>query len=251
MHVNYYNFEISCEPKVIGVRNGVYQGTINEKKYKNKENWNLYDDNIYYRKPEYKSIPDYYPLKGRFELKKEDFFIENFTFEKSAKLTDFILHTSTFLSCPFIVNIKAKEFLESLHLPLHKFYRVENVFYKEHKLDDLYLFCLPDLSADVIIWSETQYHRGLLMFKNIDYILEDEKKLVFNGYEEYLNRNIPTTVDLYKMVLKRKYVEQFDIFDLVGGGGILVSERFKELYEKEGLTGADIYISKLPTFEFK
>jgi hypothetical protein len=247
--MKYYNFDLSWDPKIIGVRNGVSQGNINPKKYKNKSNWDIYNDWFYYERPNVGLDRKYFIEKGRFELKPEEFVVENFTFMKSAKLTDFISHSpATFFSCPFMVNSKARKFLESLNLPLHKFYSVENVVYKEQKLDNLYLFCFPSLPLDCFNWNDSVFFKGEIL--NPSFVEIKHKTLKFENFKSFQSRE-DRIINELRIVYNKDKILNYDIFKDPVSSNHLVSERFKEMYEKEGLTGADIYKSEFTTYEFK
>jgi hypothetical protein len=250
--MKYYNFELSCEPKVIGVRNGGSQGWFVEKKFKKIQNWNNFDDDIYFDKDKYKHINKYFPFKGIFELREDDFELEYFEFVKSAKITNFVSYAPCLCrNGHFLVDNKTKDLLLKLNLPPHQFFKVNEAYHREQKLANYYLFYLPALGETVINWSENIYYTGMLIENRLDLEFDDNKFVKHGNYNEYLEKSDVTT-KLYRMSFKSNLINNYDIFRVVGGYvGLIVSERFKELYEKEGLTGADIYISKLPTFEFK
>lgn len=211
----YYNIRLDWDPKVIGVKNGVYQLELDKK---------AYDKKVY-------TILDSLFISGEFTAKQEypqvDF---KFYFKKlkSAKKTSFMSFMPNLKHARFLVHKKILELFNSFNVQKHKNY--EAVIYDSptENLDSDYrlFYCvLQD-------WNVIDFEKSLFIsggFGNnpkIEHKFKDENDMrKFNGIAK-----------VKKLALSKSFDTSLDFFH-TRLGGLFVSEKLKLALEENNATG--------------
>lgn len=210
----YHNIRLDWDPKVIGVKNGIYQVELDAKSY-NKKN--------------YEELVAHF-IEG--ETAKQEYSEVNFKFYfkkiKSANKTSFMSFTPNFKNSNFLIDSNTLELFKSFKLHQYKTY--EAVLYDSHteNFDNGYkLFYSILQDWNVIDFGNTVFISG--GFGNnpkVEHKFQDENELrLFNGITKVktlaLNSTFDSSLDFFHTRL----------------GGVFVSEKLKLALEKNGTTG--------------
>lgn len=211
----YYNIKLDWNPKVIGVKNGVYQVELDRKAY----------DKTKYQ------ILDSLFIGGEFSAKQE---YPELTFNlyfkklKSAKKTSFMSFAPYFKHGHFLVNKQILELFGSFNIQRYKDYEAVIYASSNADIDNNYrLFYCVLQDWNVIDFKNTVFTSG--GFGNspkIEHRFLDENDLYnFNGITKVktlaLDKTFDKTLDFFHTRL----------------GGLFVSEKLKLALEESGVTG--------------
>ena len=211
----YYNLDLAWEPKIIGVRNGIYQVELDKKAY-DKKTYAILDSLFISSK--FTAKQEYPEMDFKFYFKKL----------KSAKKTSFMSFTPNLKHGYFLVHKKTLQLLETFNIQYHK--NFEAVIYDspDENLDENYrLFYSVLLDWDVIDFENTVFVSG--GYGNVP-ITEHQ----FIDSAEFYNFNGISKVK--KLALNSKFDSSLDLF-ITRLGGILVSGRLKLALEENNVTG--------------
>ncbi len=211
----YYNILLESEPRIIGVRNGIYQVELDKKAY-DKETYKQLEQAFITNKftPE-QTIPD---VDFKFYFKKL----------KSAKKTSFMSFTPNLNHGRFLINKKVQDLFESFNIQKYK--NFETVIYDSPKenLDEGYklFYCvLQD-------WNVIDFEKTVLTSGGIGNIPLIEHR--FKNVDEFSSYNKITHVKT--LSLSKDFDISLDLF-LTRLGGMFVSERLKKALESDTYTG--------------
>lgn len=211
----YYNLDLAWEPKIIGVRNGVYQVELDKKAY-DKEIYTILES--LFISSEFTAKQVYPEVDFKFYFKKL----------KSAKKTSLMSFTPNLKHGYFLVNIETLELLDSFNIQYHK--NFEAVIYDsptENLDSDYRLFYCVLQDWDVIDFEKSLFISG--GFGNnpeIEHKFKDENEM----------RNFNGIAKVKKLALSKSFDSSLDLF-ITRLGGILVSERLKLALEENNVTG--------------
>ena len=213
----YYNIRLDWNPKVIGVKNGVYQVEFYKRAY-DKKTYALIDSFFINNKSN--QYPNEIDLK--FYFKKL----------KSAKKTSFMSFSPHLNHCHFLVDKNTIKLLETFNLQNCKFF--ESVIYGSGtEIEDVSfrLFYTEIQEWEIINFKNTVFTSG--GFGNIPKV-----EHTFTNKDELRNFNGITNVKT--LSLAKNFDSSLDLF-LTPVGGMFVSEKLKLVLEEENKTGLKFY----------
>ncbi|MDP1799725.1 MAG: hypothetical protein Q8L81_00125 [Bacteroidota bacterium] len=221
----YHYFDTSCEPKIIGVRNGIYQAEFNESCFVPKAKYDEYYDAAIKKN-----------AKQKANIKKFIKGIRRLDLLKSAKLTDFLQ------PCPHIpsVNFLVSESLKAI--------------FEEHKLGNSFLqptvvrslktgekhhysfFYHNSIKFDDIIFESSEIYQRTVFAKNGKLQTRDKLYPIRNRahYDELSEKFFLPPFS--KICVDSKY-KQFDYIEVYTYK--FVSQRLKEKLIAGGMTGIE------------
>ncbi|HEY0656565.1 MAG TPA: hypothetical protein VGD65_25705 [Chryseosolibacter sp.] len=211
----YYNVRLDWDPKIIGVKNGIYQVELDK---------SVYDKNSYAKL-------DSLFISNEFNANQvypEIDFIFYFKKLKSAKKTDFISFSPNLNHCQFLVQKDILELLRKFNIQRHKDY--QSVIYDsqtEHVDNNYRLFYTVLQDWNVIDFENTIFTSG--GFGNnlkVEHKFTDENEMkMFKGITK-----------VKTLVLSKAFDSSLDFF-LTRLGGLFVSEKLKLALEEKDVTG--------------
>ncbi|WP_156305396.1 imm11 family protein [Sphingobacterium endophyticum] len=211
----YYNIRLDWDPKVIGVKNGIYQVEL---------------DNTAYQKKDYTILESLF-INNEFTAKQEYPELHfKFCFRKlkSAKKTSFMSFTPYLNHVHFLIHNKVLDLLKDFNVQKYKDY--EAVIYDSptENIDNNYrlFFCVLQ-DWNVIDFENTVFTSGgFVNNPKIDHKFSDENEMKkFNGI-----------VKVKTLALSKSFDNSLDFF-LTRLGGLFVSEKLKSALEAYGATG--------------
>lgn len=226
--MKYYDLIGSSEPKIIGVRNGVHQGEIKWKKFKNKNSE--------------KEIINYFIQRMTKSLDR----IEDISFEieyveayKMAKMTDFFKFTPALYGISFFVSEKARNLLSKYNLPVHAYLPVN--IYQNEKLYKYWALYIPQFyNHEYLVFNKCVFDKGYVF--NEDFV-------TFETYEEY---NKVGYLRTEKVVFSDKINKELDLFrSLFVAKDYIISNRLRQSIEDAGITGLSISDKRKPELVFE
>ncbi|MEQ8476341.1 DUF1629 domain-containing protein [Fulvivirga sp.] len=211
----YYNLRLDWNPKVIGVKNGIYQIEL---------------DKGAYSKKTYELIESFFITNSSEENRnitsqKVEFYFKKL---KSAKKTNFISFSPNLNNCLFLVNNETRELFKNYKIQEHKFFqsRVYDSF--EDNLDDSFQMFYSSAQNWAVIDFENSIFKsgGFGNNPEIEHSFRDENEMrSFNGITQVktlaLSQNFDDSLDLFRTRV----------------GGLFVSEKLKLAIEENEMTG--------------
>ncbi|WKK59673.1 DUF1629 domain-containing protein [Sphingobacterium sp. BN32] len=211
----YYNLRLDWDPKVIGVKNGIYQVELDKKSYDKMVYKKL--DNLFISS-EFTAKQEYPELDFRFCFKKL----------KSAKKTSFMSFSPYLKHGHFLVEKKTLELLEHFNIQKHKNYETEIFDSNYESYDDNYkLFYCVLQDWDVIDFEKSIFKSG--GFGN-------EPEIEFKFKDENELRNFKGIAKVKTLALTNRFDKSLDFFH-TRLGGLFVSEKLKLEFERNNTTG--------------
>jgi hypothetical protein len=213
----YYTAKNSIEAKVVGVRDGCGQASVNADCFDDIE---MYEKiKLFFLKPDsyknFDSLLNFELVFGRVFLRKK------------GKVTDFISCATPLQGGEFFVSEKAKQVMDSFTLPPHNYYPVQEVITEKGIYKGFYWLHCPMLNNDYI------------NIKNSEFIVHDEnfdlKKVLFKDYAEYKAHERSPRPS--KIALRKDFPWETDWFSLRIEAFTFISEALKFAIESNGLTG--------------
>jgi len=122
--MQYYKIRGNSDPKVIGVKNGIYQGEVIWKKFQEKKT--AVEIQEYFSIKRYKSNLN--------AIEPFGYSLEYVEACKSAKMTDFFCFSPVLWGIEFFVTNKTKKIFEQFKLPQHKYIPVK-IYHKNIEYD--------------------------------------------------------------------------------------------------------------------
>ena len=211
----YYNLELDWDPKVIGVKNGVFQLELDVNAY----------DKFAYAKMEHYFIKNNPTINSEFTESDFKFY---FKMLKLSKKTTFMSFAPYLNHCHFLIKSSVLELFNSFNVQDHKSF--ESVVYDSTKedLDNSYkLFFLKYQNWNVVDFQNTVFSSGGFGNKpQIEHIFTSENELLkFDGIAR-----------VRTLALTRYFDNSLDFFH-TRLGGLFVSERLKNALEHNNVTG--------------
>lgn len=211
----YYSVELAWEPKIIGVKNGIYQVELDKTAY-TKDTYgqidSLFISNIIAENQQTPAID----------------FIFYFKKLKSAKKTSFMSFSPYLSQCHFLIQKNVLEIFKYFKIQDHIAFEAEIYdSYKEDHDTNYRLFYMAHQDWDVVDFEGTVFTSG--GFGNnpeIEYKFMDEKEMrEFNGITKVKTLSLTTKFDF-----------SLDFFH-TRLGGIFISEKLKSALEDKSFTG--------------
>jgi hypothetical protein len=215
----YYNVRLDWDPKVIGVKNGIYQVELDRKAY-DKKTYSLIEtmfiNNVF----------------SADQVNPEVDFIFYFKRLKSAKNTSFISFTPNLKHCHFLIKKNLIKLFEGFNIQEYVAY--DSIIYDSsgENVDDSYqLFYLVLQNWSVIDFNNSVFTVG--GFGNNPIVeLKFENEFALNNY-----RGIP---NVSRLCLNEKFDSKLDLF-LTRLGGLFVSDKLKLALELNQISGLRFY----------
>jgi hypothetical protein len=211
----YYNLRLDWDPKVIGVKNGIYQVELDKKKYDNKA---------------YAVLVSLF-IGGEFTAKQEfpevDF---EFCFNKlkSAKKTSFMSFSPSFKHVHFLVHKKTLELLKHFNIQKHKDYQAVIYDSLNDNLDNNYMLFYCVLQD----WDVIDFEKSV--FKSGGFGNNPEIEHKFKNENEM--KDFKGIAKVKSLALTNRFDMSLDFFH-TRLGGLFVSEKLKLELEKNNVTG--------------
>lgn len=169
--MKYYQIDVSCEPKIIGVNNGVYQVEIDQKLIERNQNYVDFDNhfsgyNIEFWNTQSK-VKELNPPLIRGEMLKK------------AKVTDVMGYAQNF---HFLYNIYSKKYINILKTFNVGYYKTFE--FKIKNVDELYyLLFIQTITLDKIFYEKSTVVTGHKIMNNIKYhtIKSPQEYIDFNA----------------------------------------------------------------------
>lgn len=211
----YYNIELAYDPKVIGVKNGVYQLELDKKLYDSKT-YELLDS--FFISKEFSAKQEYPEFDFQFYFKKL----------KSAKKTSFMSFCPNLKHCQFLIRQDVLEIINRFNIQSFKDYPAIIYDSESENVDKTYKMFYSVLQDwDVVDFEKTIFTSG--GFGNNPII-----ELKFSNENEIKSFNRITR--LKSLALSKSFDSSLDLFQTRLGGNF-VSERLKVALEENRLTG--------------
>lgn len=212
----YFNIKLSWEPKVIGVRNGVYQVELDHKKYKKES---LQQINEYFHSTNIWTTKDPLPC---FDI---HFYFKKF---KMTKETNFMSFSPFLNNCLFLIDETIVEILARFNIQSYELYTstlYDPIDEKENNNYKMFFSLIQDY--DVIDFNNTEFSSG--GFGN--------NPLTFHKFPDLeAYKSFPKLTSIVKLGLSKKFDINLDFF-YTRFGGYFVSERLKLALEEHSVTG--------------
>lgn len=212
--MSFYNIKLSSDPKIIGVKNGIYQIELIEKMYESKTLSQL--KNIFLN-----------PNLGFHQLPSLDF---EFYFKllKSAKETDFLSFSPHLYNCHFLLKENVQEIFRNLNIQPFSFINSKIINEKKQSTNNNFkMFYTGFQSWEIVNFEDTIFISG--GFGKMPII-----EHVFSNHEELKSFN--GILRLKVLTLTNKFDSSLDLF-YSHLGGLFVSDRFKSAIENSNITG--------------
>lgn len=217
--MRYYGVDLTSDPKVIGVKNGLYQAEISKENFKNYQEYertmNFFLHSNYWKHENV--VPDF-----DIELKKVRLL-------KKAMITDFMGYSQYLVGIPFLISKRVADIFEHFKIQQNYLYRVELYTYQGKEVEmPYYLFYCPFLGFDTIDYKNSVLYSG-------DELLGDKQYHTIHSLEEY-NDLLDETPFIHFEKLTIVPEKELNLYQL-RTGGIFVSNALREAMDLEGLTG--------------
>ena len=217
--MKYYTVDVAFDPKVIGVRNGVYQIEVGEDNFINHQTYervtNFFLHSNYWQHENV--VPDF-PI----ELKQVRLL-------KKASLTDIMGYSGRLIGCPFAVSERIINIFKHFRIQDNYLYPIELYTYEGERITTpYYLFYCPFLGFDVVDYENSVLYSG-------DDLLGDKQYYSIYSLEEYLALlDSNPFIRFDKLTIAPQ--KELDLYQL-RTGGLFISEPLKEAIELMKLTG--------------
>lgn len=220
--MKYYLIRNDSEPKIIGVKNGIYQVEISRDRFVNKIS---YDEII-----EFFDIFKYWD--GISNPSISDLKIECATLLSGGILTDFVSFSPHLIACHFMVSERAKSLFDKFKMSMHHYINVP--IYSGTTLLDVsfHLFYCPYQDFDIVDFSKSRFYTGNKIFGK-KYIKIESKE----EYLKFLQEN--PLMQTEEVVLASSFDLNLHLF-AARTGGVFASEELLAALKKEKLTGLKI-----------
>ncbi len=212
--MNFYNIQLSHDPKIIGVKNGIYQVELIEKMY-NSVTFSQFKNMFFNQNLEIDKIPSF-----EFEF--------YFRLLKGAKETDFISFCPHLNHCHFLINENIQDIFSNFKIQPFTLLNA-NIFNetKQTTLKKFRMFYSGFQSWEIVNFEETVFNYG--GFGNIPI-----SEHTFSNIDELKSfKGIPK---LKVLSLTNKFDNSLDLF-YSRLGGLFVSERLKISIENALVNG--------------
>ena len=207
------------DPKIIGVKNGIYQCEIIPDLYSNPEVYNILESEFAFIK--YKFEKNHIPPEGlEFEYVR---------LLKKAKITDVISYSPALREFQFILSSKAKELLEGLNIPNCSFYTTKLYDYNGNRvLGNFFMFQTSYLGYEAINFEKSIFYYGSEIL--------GKKYQKINNYEEFRKSvDLNPLISAERVSLKKEIVNSE--FVITRFGGPFVSEKLWDRWSNFGVMG--------------
>lgn len=211
----YYNINLEWDPKIIGVKNGIYQVDLNEKVYE-KETFRLLES--IFINPEFTAVQEYPKIDFNFYFRKL----------KATKETNIMSFCPNINHGQFLIDNRSLEIFQKFNIQRYEVYDSTITDNGGKKPDYSYkLFYCVLQDWNVIDFENTIFTTGGIgNAPLIEHKFSDEKEF----------KSLSLIKHVKTLALSKDFDNSLDFF-LTRLGGLFVSERLKEAIESNGLTG--------------
>jgi hypothetical protein len=229
--MKYYQIDVSCEPKIIGVNNGIYQIKI--------------DKNIMQEDERFSEFLDFFSYDNK-DFWQNQNTILNFKIPeihgkllKKAKLTDIMGYTE---SITFLNNVYSQKFIDILNI-----FNIEE--YSLFKIDieniasNYYFMFIKTIDFDEINFQKSVLYTGHKTLNNVQYFQTE-------NYDDYLKtRQIQPLLRFEKISIPKKY-SNLDVIETRCSANPYYSEKLIDALLDFGITGLDVKYNSAPELNF-
>jgi hypothetical protein len=214
----YFKLKLSSDPKIIGVRNGIYQVELMEKVF---------------TKEYLKKLDSYFHTGSSWTLKDAlpDFSVY-FQFKKLklTKETNFMSFCPHFNNCLFLIDDRSLKLLESFNIQSHQLYpSIISDPINSEEIHSYKMFFALMQDYDIVDFSKSVFYTG--GYGNV--ALTDHQ---FSNGEEM--RNFRPFPQIKVLALNNEFDSKLDLF-YSRIGGIFISEKLRSALEQNGVTGLE------------
>ncbi len=210
----YIQYTNSADPKIVGVKDGLYQIEVDFQDLSNSCNQDTLDISNYdvQHNHQYQSIElDNIEISG--------------ALKKRAILTDVMVFTPYMKSFNYIVSSKFVDILLDANVPSHEF-RLVNIEIR-NSIDQYYLFHCSQISLNDVIFQDSK------IYSIRDSIKSVKPYLSIPSVEDYLNSDEILQFD--EVVLPASY-QSFSMISIPGISNIFFSEKLAKMIEERNIT---------------
>lgn len=217
--MKYYSIDVSSDPKVIGIRNGIYQIEIGEENFTSNQTYEkVIDFFLHSNYWQHESVIPNFPI----ELKRIKLL-------KRAVLTDIMGYSGHLIGCPFAVSERIVNVFSHFRIQNNYLYPIELHTYEGKRIiTPYYLFYCPFLGFDVVDYKNSIFYSG-------DDLLGDKQYHTIRSSDDYL-----ALLDLNPFIHFDKLTiipqKELDLYQL-RTGGLFMSDALREAIELMKLTG--------------
>lgn len=227
MSTKYYSLINVSSPKIIGVNNGVMQIEICD---------SVFLSNYY------KALAVYFEDKDSrhiFASHKE--YISSVNIVKNAKMTDFLTFGPNLYCHNFIVSSKVMRVLKAHNVKLESVTPIKLESNKKN-LNDYCLISMYPFDLDIIDFEKSVLYDKSLLFP-------ERKRMHITSEAEYWNfQETYGWFGVDKIVLNKSFDQSIDMF-FTRTTGFFVSQRLKDAFDRENVTGINISDKRRPVLE--
>ncbi len=234
--MKFFRLKRTYEPNVIGLNDAESQVELLRDKFKNKNNFDLFEETYFVTKD--KKLPK----PGFSEL---EFVIEQGHLVKGAKLTEIMYyHPYIMDGGRVLVSTQFLDILKPFNLAPFRLYKLP-IFNNRDQLisNDYQIFHMTEFQFDYIDYVKSTYYFGskaLKQWEPKNFESEDSAK-------EFLKSYTTVKAGFHILCLNEKFDLKLDMFTLRAGNfDFIISERLKIALENSDLTGLDISECKNP-----
>ena len=225
--MKYYRLKLSSEPKIIGVKNGIYQVEIDKKKYASPK---------YYDR-----LLNFFSSQGWFEKEQTPNFEVHIhaNMLKSAIMTDFLQFSPALMACDFLVNNRVLDVFRNFNIQNHMLFPV-TIYQGNKVIDENYsLFFLPYLDYDIIDFPKSTFFSGNRILGKQHHQFEN-----LTQFRTAL-KEISPLIGVEILHLNEKFDKKLDLFR--GRlGRMNISEQLKDAIVSAGLSGVKLTETEEP-----
>lgn len=220
----YYFFRTSSDPKVIGVRNGIYQAEFDKNCFSTKEGFGKYQ----------KLFSAGKIVNEESQIKEVVSELVNLNLLKSARLTDFLQFSPHLPGVKFLISDRLKNILENFRIADHHFYKTSILDQKTNREHPYYFFYYKSIPITEIVFSKSE-----LFTRKVD-IVDGATKFIDTFYpinDEHNYRILTSTLFLpnfSRICIASKY-KNHDYINV--NNHAFISEELKQRIIDIGITG--------------
>lgn len=231
--MKYYRVAMSCEPKIIGVNNGIYQMELDKKnmdtsseEYQKFIEWFNYDN------------PDYWTKQEVVQTLKSP--VIKSTLLKKAKITDLMSYAPEYHCLHYIYSEKFINILKAFNIGDYSLFDFEIKDVPEK----YYLMFIKNVTLPELIYDKCVIYSGHPVLNNVRYY-------PVNNYQDYLdlNKNEELLNDFEKIAISKEHYGK-DIIEIQAGGYPYYSEKLIDFLLDCGITGLDVKYNSNVKLEF-
>jgi len=219
------------DPKLIGVKNGIYQCEIIPDLFSTPEDYARLESQFGFIKYKFEEI----------QTPPEGFEFEYVKLLKKARITDIISYSPKLLEFQFILSSKAKGLLDGLNIDNCRFYPTKLYDHSGNRVsDNFFMLQTTFLGFEAINFEKSIFYYGSEIL--------GKKYQKINSYGEFKKAvDLNPLLSTEHVSLKKEFINSD--FIIIRLGGPFVSERLWDRWSNFGVTGIKVFERKTAIVE--